>query len=89
MVREQSAPKPWGPRAFRVLLRADGDFTSIDVQNLSMAAEIAAQMRADVFHWAQDGKNCKLKPLPEEAGPPPPPTKGTKVKSKPKPKKSD
>jgi hypothetical protein len=87
MVRDLAAPKPWGPRAFRVILKADGDFTAIDVQNLSMTAEVAAQMRADVFHWAQDGKNCKLKPPPEEAGPPPPPKKAAKVKTAKKPTK--
>jgi hypothetical protein len=86
LVRDLAAPKPWGPRAFRVMLTADGDYTAINVQNLSMDAEVAAQMRADVFHWAQDGRQCKLKPPPEEAGPPPPPAKAAKVKVAKKPK---
>lgn len=89
LVRDVTAPKPWGPRAFRVLLTADGDYTSIDVQNLSMSAEVASQMRADVFHWAQNGQQCKLKPPPEEAGPPPPPSKAAKVKVVRKPKKAE
>jgi hypothetical protein len=88
MVRDPAAPKPWGPRAFKATLTADGEYTAIAVQNLTMDAEIAAQMRADVFHWAQDGRDCKLKPPAEEAGPPPPPvkakTKVAKVASKPK-----
>jgi hypothetical protein len=82
MVRDPAAPKPWGPRAFRVMLTADGDYTAIEVQNLSMSAEVASLMRADVFHWAQNGQQCKLKPPPEEAGPPPPPAKAAKVKKK-------
>ena len=86
LARDLTAPKPWGPRAFRVLLTADGDYTAIAVQNLSMSAEVAAQMRADVFHWAQDGRQCKLKPPPEEAGPPPPPVPAAKVKVAKKPK---
>jgi hypothetical protein len=89
LVRDSTAPKPWGPRAFRVLLTADGDYTAIDVQNLSMAAEVSSQMRADVFHWAQNGQQCKLKPPPEEAGPPPPPVKAAKVKAAKKPQKSE
>jgi hypothetical protein len=82
LVRDLKAPKPWGPRAFRVMLTADGDYTAIEVQNLSMSAEVASLMRADVFHWAQNGQQCKLKPPPEEAGPPPPPAKAAKVKKK-------
>jgi hypothetical protein len=82
MVRDNAAPKPWGPRAFRVMLTADGEYTGIEVQNLSMNAETAAPMRADVFHWAQDGQECKLKPPPEETGPPPPPVKAAKAKVK-------
>jgi hypothetical protein len=89
LVRDTAAPKPWGPRAFRALLTADGGYTSIEVQNLSMTADVAAQMRADVFHWAQGGQNCKLKPPPEEAGPPPPPTKATKAKQVKKLKKPE
>lgn len=89
MVRDLAAPKPWGPRAFRVLLSADGDYTGIDVQNISMATDVAALMRADVFHWAQNGAQCKLKPPPEEAGPPPPPTKAATSKLVKKPKKAE
>jgi hypothetical protein len=89
LVRDTAAPKPWGPRAFRALLTADGSYTSIEVQNLSMTAEVATQMRADVFHWAQGGQNCKLKPPPEEAGPPPPPSKAAKVKTVKRPKNSE
>jgi hypothetical protein len=89
LVKDLAAPKPWGPRAFRALLSADGDYTAIEVQNISMTAEVAAQMRADVFHWAQDGQKCQLKPPPEEAGPPPPPAKAAKGKLVKKPKKAE
>jgi hypothetical protein len=64
LVRE--TPKPWGPRAFRVVLTAVGGQTAIEVHNISMAPDAAALMRADAFHWAQDGKECRLKPPPED-----------------------
>jgi hypothetical protein len=88
MVRDPAAPKPWGPRAFRVMLTADGSYTAIEVQNISMTAELAGQMRADVFHWAQNGQQCKVKPPAEEAGPPPPPKKAAKVKAAKTPKQA-
>jgi hypothetical protein len=55
------------------------------VQNLSMSDDLATKMRADVFHWAQAGTACKLKPPPEEMGPPLPPVKAKVKKSLTKP----
>jgi hypothetical protein len=80
--RDLAGPKPWGPRAFKVVLQASGEQTAIDVVNIRMREPTAGLMRADVFHWALGGRECGLKPIEVAAPPPVPP------KKKPKPKKT-
>lgn len=77
-VRDNDNSKTWGMRVFRINLTVAGEQTAIDVQNFKIQEETAALMRADAFHWATGGRDCRLKPL--EAVPPPPPAKAAKVK---------
>lgn len=62
--------KPWGVRAFRIALKASDEQTVIEVENLKLPEPTAAQMRADVFNWAQGGKGCQLKPAAVEVAKP-------------------
>lgn len=81
--RDLTGPKPWGAKAFKVALAQSGDQTVLEVENLKMPEAIATTMRADVFHWAQGGRECKLKP--HEPPAPPAATQKPKVKGKAKP----
>jgi hypothetical protein len=72
--RDVTGAKLWGARTFKVALKPVGEQTGIEVENLKMPEATAALMRADVFQWAQGGKECKLQPV-EVAAPPPEPAK--------------
>jgi hypothetical protein len=80
--RDLAGQKPWGPKAFKVVLQASGEQSTIGVENLKMPEAAAVLMRADVFGWAQGGKDCRLKPL----DPPPAPAAKPVPKRKVKPK---
>lgn len=80
--REKDAPRPWGAKAYKIALAASSTHTTIEITNVKMPAEIAQQMRADVFGWAQGETTCRLKP--EEVVPPPEPPAKSKSKVKPK-----
>ncbi len=80
--RDLVGPKPWGPKAFKVALSQSGDQTTIEVDNLKMPEATAARMRADVFHWAQGGKDCQLKPTEVAAPSPAPVVPKKKVRAK-------
>lgn len=67
-------PKPWGYKAFRVLLTESpgmdgtpgGGGTSIAVENSKMSAADAEIMRAEVFQWAGGTEGCKANPVAEK-----------------------
>lgn len=64
-------PKPWGYKAFRVLLSESpamdgtpgGGGTTIDVDNTRIPDAEAQRMRAEVFQWASGTEGCKSDPL--------------------------
>lgn len=67
--RAVDQPKPWGYKAFRVVLTesagldgAGGGPTSIAVENARIADAEAARMRAEVFQWASGTEGCKADP---------------------------
>ncbi|MCL4768404.1 MAG: hypothetical protein KJZ80_19475 [Hyphomicrobiaceae bacterium] len=81
---DHAQPKPWGRRAFRVLLGPADGATAISVENLAMPDEVATRMRADVFQWIESKAACSTKqspaipaarggsgPAPQRPGPPP------------------
>lgn len=78
--RDMAGPKPWGAKAFKVMLAPSGEQTTIDIENIKMPEATAATMRADVFAWAQGDTNCKLKPA--DLPPPPVAEKSKKTKAK-------
>ena len=80
--RDLAGPKPWGAKAFKVLLAPSGEQTSIAVENLKMPEPMATPMRDDVFDWAQGGTGCRLKP----SEPPSPAAEVPAKKKKPKAK---
>lgn len=86
VVHERAAdqPKPWGYKAFRVVLTESagmdgspgGGGTSIEVENTRMPEAEAQRMRAEVFMWASAGEGCRNEPglsSPVEAPVSPPP----------------
>ena len=81
--RDMVGPKPWGAKAFKVALSQSGEQTTIEVDNLKMPETVAAQMRTDVFHWAQGGKDCRLKPIETTPSSPEPVAAKKKLKAKP------
>jgi hypothetical protein len=81
--RDNTGPNAWGARVFKVALKLSGEQTIIDVENIKMPEAVAVPMRADVFHWAQGGRDCKLKPIEVAAAPPEPAKPKAKLKVKP------
>ena len=78
--RAVDQPKPWGYKAFRVLLAEttalDGSSgsggTLITVENLRMPEAEAPRMRAEVFQWASGAESCielPGSPAPSAAAP--------------------
>lgn len=95
--RAVDQPKPWGYKAFRVLLTessgmgtATGGTTSIEVENAKFPDAEAQRMRAEVFHWVKGEEGCKADPAldrPVETTAAPPaaaPVKQAKGKARPK-----
>ena len=67
--RAVDQPKPWGFKAFRVVMTetpgADGPgtgSTEISVENTRIPDAEAARMRAEVFQWASGTEGCKSDP---------------------------
>jgi hypothetical protein len=84
--RDLTGGKTWGTRTFKVVLTASAEQTVIEVENLKMAEPTVSLMRADVFHWAQGGVECTLKPIEVAAPVAAAPVKKQKVKgAQPKP----
>ena len=94
--RAVDQPKPWGYKAFRVILKESAGLdgtpgaggTAIAVENTRIPDAEAARMRAEVFQWAAAIEGCrkdaaldKEEPEPAAAAPAPPPAK-TKVARK-------
>lgn len=82
--RAVDQPKPWGYKAFRVILAESpgmdgtpgGGGTTIDVENTRIPDAEAQRMRAEVFQWATGTEGCKadpaLDPKPEPVAETPP-----------------
>ncbi len=81
--RAVDQPKPWGYKAFRVMLTESAGLdgspgaggTSIAVENTRIPDAEALRMRAEVFQWASGTEGCKADPTldkaPEPAAPAP------------------
>ena len=97
--RAVDQPKPWGYKAFRVLLQESagidgtpgGGGTSIAVENTRIADAEAARMRSEVFQWAGGMEGCKADPALDKVPEPvaaapvsPPPVKSAARKATPK-----
>ena len=89
--RAVDQPKPWGYKAFRVLLAEttalDGSSgsggTLITVENLRMPEAEAPRMRAEVFQWASGTEGCVElpgTPAPTAAAPAAPATAAPEAK---------
>lgn len=76
--RAVDQPKPWGYKAFRVLLSESAGLdgspgaggTSIAVENTKLPDPEANRMRAEVFQWASGTEGCRADPALDK----PPPT---------------
>jgi hypothetical protein len=98
--RAVDQPKPWGYKAFRVLLSESAGMdgtpgaggTSIAVENSRIADAEAQRMRAEVYQWAGGTEGCKIdaaldkvpEPVTAATAPAAPPTKAAARKSQPK-----
>jgi hypothetical protein len=67
--RAVDQPKPWGYKAFRVLLTESAGIdgpgtggTDIAVENTRIPDAEGARMRAEVFQWAAGTESCKADP---------------------------
>lgn len=67
--RAVDQPKPWGYKAFRVVITqstglggGDGVTSSIEIDNARFADAEARRMRAEVFQWARGEDGCKADP---------------------------
>lgn len=69
--RDMTQPHPWGPRAFRIELVAEGGGTDTRVMmsNIKLPKDLAEAVRADVTDWAKGGDGCQA----QVVRPPPPP----------------
>jgi len=73
--RAVDQPKPWGYKAFRVLLSESAGMdgtpgaggTSIAVENSRIPDTEALRMRAEVFQWAAGTEGCKSDPAANKA----------------------
>lgn len=91
--RAVDQPKPWGYKAFRVMLTESAGLdgtpgaggTQIAVENSRIPDAEAARMRAEVFQWAAGTPGCKSDPAldkpPEAAAPPEPAPAKPKAKA--------
>ncbi|MGE0628041.1 MAG: hypothetical protein AB7O43_09485 [Hyphomicrobiaceae bacterium] len=67
--RAVNQPKPWGYRAYRIVLNetsgvTGGANTRIEIENLRMPDAMAQQMRHEVFRWASQNYSCSEAPIP-------------------------
>lgn len=90
--RAVDQPKPWGYKAFRVLLAESagldgtpgGGGTKITVDNVRISDAEASRMRAEVFQWASGTEGCKADPALDK---PPEPVAVAPAPVSPQPKK--
>lgn len=95
--RAVDQPKPWGYKAFRVILKESAGFdgtpgaggTAIAIENSRIPDAEAARMRAEVFQWAAGTEGCKKdaaldkeEPEPAAAAPQPVPVKAKVARKK-------
>jgi hypothetical protein len=57
--RDRAAERPWGARAFRVVLTGGAASTTIDTENFRMPDADAASMRREVHRWASGSSECE------------------------------
>lgn len=98
VVHERAAdqPKPWGYKAFRVLLAEGAGLdgtpgaggTGIVVENVRIPDAEAARMRSETFQWATGTEGCKADPVLDKVEEPvaavPAPAKSSTRKARPK-----
>ena len=94
--RAVDEPKPWGYKAFRVLLTEGAGLdgtpgaggTGMVVENVRIPDAEAARMRAEAFQWAAGTEGCKTDPALDKVDEPvaaaPAPAKSSTRKSRPK-----
>ncbi len=96
--RAVDQPKPWGYKAFRVVLTEGAGLdgtpgaggTTITVENVRIHDAEAARMRAEAFQWATGTEGCKADPAldkveqPVAAALPPAPATSATRKTRPK-----
>jgi hypothetical protein len=87
--RAVDQPKPWGYKAFRVVITesaglgdASGSTSSIEVENTRFADAEARRMRAEVFQWASGDEGCKADPTLDKPAEVAAPTAVAPVKAK-------
>lgn len=56
--RDRQAERPWGARAFRIVLTGGSASTTIDTENFRMTEGDAERMRREVHRWASGGTDC-------------------------------
>lgn len=57
-VRDRQGERPWGAKAFRVVLSPIDTQTEIGTENLKMPEPEAEQMRRDALRWATGSTEC-------------------------------
>ncbi len=78
--RDTSQPHPWGARAFRVELSAEGGGTDtrLSLVNIKLPKDLEEAVRTDVGAWAEGRESCQVRVV----RPPPPPPQEVKAKPK-------
>lgn len=82
--RDKSQPHPWGARAFRIELSAEGGGTDtrLALTNIKLPKDLEEAVRTDIGAWAQGRESCQVRVV----RPPPPPQPAAKTKGKPRTK---
>lgn len=81
--RDNTQPHPWGARAFRIELSAEGGGTDtrLAMTNIKLPKDLDEAVRTDVTAWAQGRESCQVRVVRPPPPPPQPPVK-TKAKSR-------
>jgi hypothetical protein len=56
--RDRASERPWGARAFRIVLTGGSSSTAIDTENFRMPDGDAERMRREVHRWASGSTDC-------------------------------
>jgi hypothetical protein len=79
--RAVDQPRPWGFKAFRILLSestafdgSSGGNTSVSVENVRMSDDEATRMRKEIYRWAAGIEGCTSDPGIEAVSDPGTPT---------------